>query len=267
MSAGRLYIDLLAFTPSDKPEGRLEERMMAFLESDSGSESLDAPEFDAINGSGTKADYLLDHRAIVAELKTVNAGPQTQMESRLKARFDQPGAPIAFGTLSVSAVIGSLHDSEAVSKMLVDLAGRAVRRHMRKADDQIASIKERLDLPDAAGLLILMNDSETLIDVSAIAYAIKSAFENPEGSFSHITNIWVAVESHKIAMPGGRKGFPILHVFKSFDNQPALDFMARTLEHWAHRHGGRIERLRHGGDWSVMQPIYEGEGPVLAPFR
>lgn len=267
MAVEKLYIDLLAFAAAEKPSVPLEARMMEFLEREPATESLDGAAFAQINGSQTKADYLLGGRRLIAELKTINADPQDRIEQGLKERFAQPDAPIVFGTLGISKVIEGLPDNQVLSKMMVDVAGRAVRRHLPKANDQIAAIKERLDLPDAGGLVILMNDAEPMIDASAIGYAIKSAFENVESGYPHITSVWVSVESHRIRMPGDRLGYPLLHVFKSLERQAELDFMARMLDAWARFNGSRIERLEHRGDWDVMRPVYDGPTPTLAPFE
>ena len=130
------------------------------------------------------------------------------------------------------------------------MAGRAVRRHLQKANEQIGAIKTRLNLPDAGGLLILMNEAEPMIDISAIGYTLKTAFETVDGAYPHITNVWAIVESHRIAMPGGRNGLPHLHVFKSLKRQAEVDFIERMLGAWGHYAGSRMERLDHRGDWT-----------------
>lgn len=266
MAVDHLYIDLLAFAARTKPGDRLESRMTAFLESERSTEPLDGAAFARINGSQTKADYLLGARGMVAELKTINGDPHDRMEQRLKARFSQPGAPIVFGTFGISKVIESMPDRDSINKMLVDVAGRAVRRHLQKANEQIAAIKARLGLPSAGGLVILMNDAESMIDAGAIGYAIKSAFQTVEGGYPHITNVWASIESHRIRMADERTGYPQLHIFKSLERQAELDFMARMLGAWGPANGSRLERIEHRGDWDVMRPIYDGPTPTMAPF-
>lgn len=266
MTTGHLYIDLLACAADAKPAASLEARVIDFLKGDHSTESLDGAAFDQINGSDAKADYLLGGRRIIAELKTLNASPRDRTEQRLKERFAKPDAPIVFGTVGVSQVIECLPDRESISKMMIDMAGRAVRRHLQKANEQIGAMKIRLKLPDAGGLLILMNEAEPMIDISAIGCTLKTAFETVDGAYPHITNVWAIVESHRIGMPGGRKGLPHLHVFRSLERQAELDFIARMLGAWGHHAGSRMERLDHRGDWSVMLPIYDGAPPTLEPF-
>lgn len=267
MATGKLYIDLLATAADGKPASSLEARVISFLEGDNSTEALDDAAFDQINGSETKADYLLNGRRMIAELKTFNASPLNRTEQRVKERFAKPDAPVVFGTVGVSKVIEGLPDREAISKMMIDMAGRAVRRHLQKANQQIGAIKTRLKMPDAGGLLILMNEAEPMIDISAIGYTLKTAFDTVEGAYPHITNVWAIVESHRIAMPGGRKGLPHLHVFKSLERQAELDFIGRMLGAWGHHASSCMERLEHRGDWSIMRPIYDDAPPTLELFN
>ena len=262
-----LYLDLLAFEPGGQPRTALEPRLTAFLESDDFTESLDGPAFAQLNGAGAKADYLLGARNLIAELKTINADPTCQMESRLKERLSQPGAPYVIGSIGISAVTRELSDGDEVNKMLVDMAGRAIRRHLRKANDQIGAIKDRLSLPKAGGLVILMNDSEPLIDAGAIAYSIKAAFDTVSGGFPHITYVWASIECHRVHMPGERVGFPQVMVIRTYDRERELDYMARMLSAWAVHNGGKIESIPHHGRWDAFASVYDGSAPVLSPYR
>lgn len=263
MTSASLYLDLLAYSFEGSHPERLEARLVRFLEADRFTEPLDGKAFAQVNGAQSKADYLLANRAIVAELKTINTDPQSRMEIRLKERFAKPDAPIVFGTLGISKVIEKLDDRDEISKKLIDMAGRAVRRHLKKANDQIAAIKDRLDLPNAGGLVILMNDVDQMTDISAIGYSIKSALETVDGGYPHITNIWVIVESHRIAMQSNRVGYPQLHVFRSLERQAEMAYLGRMLEAWGVFNGSRVERIMHKGNWDSMRPIYDGPTPTL----
>lgn len=111
-----------------------------------------------------------------------------------------------------------------------------------------------------------MNETEPMIDVSAIGYAVKTAFENVKGGYPRITNVWAIIESHRIAMPRERQGYPHLHIFKSLERQRELEYIWRMLDAWGDRNGSRMERLEHRGNWNAMRPIYDGPPPTLRPF-
>ena len=266
MDEPSLYIDFLAFSATQKPVGPLEQRIISFLESEPSSESLDSPTFANINGSQSKADYLLGGSCIVAELKTIDGDPTDRITRRLKERFAQPGAPLVYGTVGFSRVIEALPDKSMFSKIVADVMTRAVRRHLQKANQQIGAIKARLGLPHAGGLVILMNDSEPMIDAGMIGYSLKAALETVPEAYPHITNVWASIESHRVRMPGGRVGYPQIHLYKSFERQAELQYIAQMLPAWARVNGSKIERLAHRGDWDFLLPIFDGPTPRVSPF-
>jgi hypothetical protein len=266
MSAPEFFLTLFGFSAQTQPTERLEDRMNRFLQSEPTTESLDSEAFAQLIGAETKADYLLANRHFVAELKTINGNPKDRVEQRLKARFAQPGAPIVFGTLGLTRVLEGMSDRDQVLKVINDLSARSVRRHLQKSNTQIGAIKERLRLADAAGLTIIMNDSEPMIDAANIAYAIKNAFENVKGGYSHISYIWVSIERHRIRFPDGSECFPQLLITKSSKSGPELDFLGRMLWAWAHFNGARLQQMSHEGDWDTMAAIFSDPPPALALF-
>lgn len=267
MRAQDLRLFPFALAGIARPVEGLEARVKRFLEEQPGTECLDAAAFAQTNGSGFKADDLLDGRSIVADLKTLNGDPTERLEQRLKSRFAEPGSPIVCGTVGLSAVFEKMPDAQALSKMAVDLSGRSVRRHLLKADEQIAATKARLAVPEAAGLAIILNDGEPLIDACVMGYALRTAFlrENA-ASYPNIDFVWVSTEVHRIRLPGGALAFPQLLVSRTAGKSEALDFMGRMMAHWATFHGGRAHLLEHNGEWDVLTPVYDDGPPALNAF-
>lgn len=259
VAASDFYLTLFAVPATGPRGGGLEDRVKAFLESSPMTESLDDPKFADLIGSASKADYLLANRAFIAELKTLNGDPKDRVENRLRERFTQPGGPIVFGQVGLSQVVDSLDDSQAVYKAVLDLSSRAVRRHLQKSNEQIASTREGLSVGDAAGILILMNDGEPMIDAACIAYSVKAAVEAVESRYPEIKYILVIVESHRIRLSGGGEGYPLLLISRQTDI-PVEEgqFLGLMLDSWAKVHGAGLVRIRHHGDWSAMAPVYDG---------
>jgi len=261
------YLTLFAVPATGPRGGGLEDRVKAFIESSPMTDSLDEPEFADVIGSASKADYLLANQAIIAELKTFNGDPKDRVEDHLRKRLAQPGGPIVFGQLGLSQIVDSLDDSQAVYKAVLDLSSRAVRRHLQKSNEQIASTRKGLSLGEAAGMLILMNDSEPMIDAACIGYSIKAAIEAVESGYPEIKYILAIIESHRIRLPNGGEGYPLLLISRQTDI-PAQEsqFLGLMLDGWAKAHGAGLVRISHHGDWSAMDPIYDGGPPVLSPY-
>lgn len=240
--------------------------MKAFLENESTTASLDAPELAQKFGIREKADYLLSNGRLIAELKTINGDPKERIERRLKARFAEPGSPIVLGRFGLTPALEGLDDRTQLEKAVHDLSARSVRRHLQKANDQVQATKEVLDRPDAAGVAVLMNGAEKMIDIANIGYSIKIAMEVVTGGYAHLSYVWVSVEAHRIRMPNGELGFPELLIAKSIENVPEINFFARMLAAWAAFNGGQLEQIEHGGSWDTMQAVYDDGPPVLSLY-
>ena len=258
-----LNLALFAFASTARPTKPLEDRIKQFLDSHTTSESLDGAAFAQLNGSHAKADYLLGERSFVAELKTINGNPKDRVQQRLKDRFAQPGSPVAYGQVGLSQILKGLPDQDEMLKTINDLSARSVRRHLQKSNEQIGVTKARLSLSNAAGLAIIMNDSEPIIDASNIGYTIKSAIEAVDSGYPHIAYIWINIECHRIKMMEGIQGFPQLLVWKSNERAAELQFLFEMLSAWAYFNGSRLYRLDHKSDWNSMRPIFYGGPPIL----
>lgn len=245
----------------------LEDRVNAFLLQEPTNESLDDEQFDQANGSEKKADWLLGRRRIVAEMKTLNGDPLERVERRMQSRFQQPGAPIVFGTMSMGPVIDSLADRDEQLKIIHDLSARKVRSNLRTASDQINAIKERFKLDTAAGLAIILNETEQMIDAANIAYSIFKAFREHPEIYAHIDYVWASIESVRIKLPDGLAGYPQLLISRSHTPPQAhINYLARMVEAWALSNGSTIQAVPHRGDWDTMEPIYKNGPPTMSLF-
>jgi hypothetical protein len=260
-------IILFAHASDASPTERLEDRVKRFLEAEPSTESLDAEAFNEVNGSETKADYLLGRRSFVAELKTLNGDPLDRVERRVKERFSQPGSPLVYGTMGSSRVLDGLPDRDAVLRTIHDLSSRAVRRHLQKANEQVSATKERLNIPSAAGLAVLLNDSEPMIDAANIGYSVIRAAKDVPGGYPAIDFIWASIESTKIRLPDGRTGYPQLLICRErTPSENQLDFLVRMVGAWARFNGSVVEQINHRGDWETMAPVYDGQPPTMSLY-
>ncbi|MCS6625467.1 hypothetical protein N0B44_21375 [Roseibacterium beibuensis] len=268
MTVPEPLILLSGFAPTS-PENResLELRMKRFLEREPSTEPLDAPEFGKINGSESKADYLLARRKFVAELKTLNSNPFDRVEQRLRRRFAQPGSPILFGSMDIGKLLEGLSDQDELLKSIHGLIGRKVRSNLKKSSEQIAAIRSRFSIPEAAGLTILLNENEEMIDAATVGYSIINKFQEHPENYASIQYVWASIESVFIQLPDGRSGFPQVLVCKS--REPAaneVDFLLRMITAWAQFNGSEIVPIKHDGRWDALQPIYRGAPPTMSPF-
>lgn len=119
---------------------------------------------EALKGARFRnADYLLKGQEIIAELKTleVDTTPklQTYAEQIIKERS------IAFyGALPFNEVIQYQPDKDKLNERAFNLAIGPIERMVKEANRQIRDTKKALRLPRAAGLIILANAGNALLD-------------------------------------------------------------------------------------------------------
>lgn len=259
------YLNLFASSYAKLGSVNLENRVKQFLQHDPQCENLDEARFAKVFGSSEKADYLLADRVIVAELKTLNGSPLSRIAAKLKDRFSQPDAPVIYGSLGVNRALQHLSDGEEFGQRLVNLAGRAIRQHLRKANRQIASTKRLLGIDSASGLVILINESEPLIAASTIADAVRSTLESCD-DYPNISHVWSIIEAHKVALSSETAGFPQVYVLRSSCPDPEIEFVGRMVKAWGQFNGSETKRIHFNGDWSAFSPIYVGNPPTMEIF-
>ena len=262
-----LYLHLFGLRPNASSQSSLELRLKRFLDLEATSESLDAEKFCEAFGSRKRADYLLNNRKIIAELKTLNSPPTSRLSKRLRTWLSRPEAPIAFGQVGVAKVLDYFPDGELLKKEIFDLSGRAVRQSLQKADVQIASTKSCLSVDSSSGLLILMNESEPGIDIQTIALAIRSCILDKE-NYKNISYVMAIVESHKINVINKGKYFPLIFVTRA-ENIPESDgiFFESLVSYWALFNNSDVISIEHHGSWDALDPVFEDGPVVLDPFE
>lgn len=263
MENNTLHLNLLANAlPRSRCEG-LELRMHRFMRALPHSECLDDQKFSKVHGSGSKADYLLAGRSIVVELKTLNGNPLSRLATRLRERMSKPDAPIVYGTLGVNRVLEHLPDEQQLSSTLVNLAGRAVRKRVKEANRQIASIKERFNLDSAAGLVVIMNAGEPLINAGVVATAVQSVLDSGSAEYSHISHVWAVIEAHKVAIPGGQPSYPQLYILRSSSRPHDAEYVGRMTNAWGAFNHSKTHHIDHEGGWDAFRALHEGNIPTI----
>lgn len=141
----------------------LDEKFKNFVLSRKSNESIDA--LPNSHFKGQKADYLLDERTIIAEVKYLTEDRGVTLNDRLneKANSD-PTFPQFFGSVPVEEIINKHKDSDNFRRWVCDYTARTLDQIIRNANHQIRDTKEALGLSNSMGLLVLLNEGVQLYD-------------------------------------------------------------------------------------------------------
>lgn len=141
---------------------RLHERFCAFCEQYPDTENLDKLAKSFVLPSGTQVgDYLFAGRTIVCEIKTLVTETSEKLATFMSEHGIDP-ANLADGEHEIKELFLALDDGEAKYKKAITLATTPITDGLDEAENQIRDTKELFGLPDADGLVVILNDQVNL---------------------------------------------------------------------------------------------------------
>src|SRR4029453_19444881 len=96
-----------------RERGRLEERFLNFLAGVPGSERIDALGLPSHEGV-EYADFLLDGRRVVVEVKSLETDTALKVEEVLQKHKNRPEYPVFYGEWPLERVLAHLPDRDAI---------------------------------------------------------------------------------------------------------------------------------------------------------
>lgn len=210
----------------------LERRFLEFLASLPDAECLDSPSFKFPHAT-RRADFLLNHRQIVAEVKTVKNDPRPKVDRRINEHLERTGA-IVFGTISTRQMFKSEEESEKFHNKIVRDITRNTEEMCRSADDQIFQTKRELSI-SATGLLVILNESVVVLDPHVVAYrACEYLLKKPR----NVHYCLLVFESHEVLSSGDRQ-YQMLAISADHRglNPEIEDYISGLMRNWAEHNG------------------------------
>ncbi len=195
-----------------------------------------------------KADYFLRDRSVIVELKDLVDDREQLVRGVLADWHQRPGWPTTYRDFDIQDFL-KLHPQRA--EINRDLSGafvRSLENVVRDANAQIRSTRSTFALPDAQGVLFLVNDSVDLLDPKVVGTTLSHllARRDVDGSprFPHVESIVVFSTAHTVAGVDGSRHLVIQAVLP-----PGIDptkmhgsFEDLVMEQWAAFLGKPLER-------------------------
>lgn len=251
---------LVFVRPSNvKPTRSLAHRMKTFLLTGEGTECLDHKQFSVHHKAGKIADYLLWNRQFIAELKQIEGYPAARMTKLMNEALRQEPRIFIFGTVNMQRVLADRENGAEINEMMMSIGGRPVRKMLQQADLQIKDTRLKLQLSNAAGLAVVLIDEPQKIDAAVAANAVRVALQANEPAIREIDYVWVSIETHQVALPDGRLGYPELCIWRA-NRRSVMErhMMGEMIEAWAQFNDVEIENLDHTAGWQTLTPVGSG---------
>ncbi len=119
------------------------------------------------------ADYLIEN-LLVIELKTLKSNPENKVINFAQNKMDEinhaEGFPVFYGQHNFRKVAQILPDGEKLENKIDNLYFRQIEGVMKKANDQIKSTIDNLDMiPNSYGVLIIINEKADFYQPEVLA--------------------------------------------------------------------------------------------------
>ncbi len=222
-----------------RPDGQLEQRLLAFLEKRPGSENIENLPLTPAQKAAEKADFFLNDRAVVCEVKQLQADTKAKIDLLLEPVLADKNAPVFYGEWPLDKVLKHHPDGEQIRRKIFDAATSAVERFIRKANRQIRTTKDKFSLRCAGGVLVVVNDLVEILSPEVLAYRIGELLRKrtPTGQlqFSEIEGVWILSETHVVEVSLGRKAIPAI-IFAHQEDSVAAQLVESLTKEWAQAH-------------------------------
>lgn len=221
----------------------LEARFKRFLVSLPGSEEIDSMDIPQDSERRRKADFLLEGRKVIVELKTLVVDTSHKVNAGIEKHREREDFPVFYGAMDAHKVLSHLPDGELINRKMYGAITRSVEDAVRSAEEQISHTRHVLRLYDSVGVLVILNESIDILSPEVVGHRVSTVMRRARTGRSAVELLdfaWLFFESHSVGNPVNLTNFPSMLVkgnrsqefswFPSYHN----DLVAR----WASFNGG-----------------------------
>ena len=148
------------------------------------------------------ADYVFDKENVIVELKILQKDPliESELQNKIQSKFDKwinEGKLIIYGQVCVE----SKSLPEKMQWELLRIYSEPVRRVIKKANRQIRDTKDQLKMPNAQGLVIIVNDGNYSLEPEHFGFAAHQSLNTGYSSIHGASLVTVNMEAEKAGIP------------------------------------------------------------------
>jgi hypothetical protein len=225
-----------------RPDKSLEARFSRFLEGLPGAESIDQMSLPDDPIHRRKADFLLAHRQVIVELKSLTEDTSHKIEALAEKHRERKDWPLFYGRADVRKVLQNLPDGEAIYGKMINAIGRSIETVVRSAEEQVTHTKLVLNLPNAATLLVILNESIDVLDPYFVGHRVAQLMRRPRtgsSSSEKLDFVLLLFESHSMGLFQGRPTLPCMLITgETKDRFPWFSaFHHDLVRRWANANG------------------------------
>ncbi|WP_123631186.1 hypothetical protein [Salinisphaera orenii] len=252
-----------------KNETSLEARFKRFLITLDGTEDIDGRLSEQELKGGQRADYLLNDRAIVLELKSLEVDPAEKLQRKISEYESRSEFPVFYWESDLKEILRNFPDKERIKQKIDTAVLRSVQGVFEKADDQVDATKSALAIEQACGVLAILNESAKTLSPDLITAKASQMLlkKDSDGNirYRNIAYVLVISETHRVTGSNPRESLPIITLEgPTADEFISVDsFLSSLLEKWARFEGHQYVSMgeRENFDGMHFQERSEEKSP------
>jgi len=178
------------------------ELVVKFLEQRLQGERIDSLPLAPEHRSRKKADYVMFDRRAVVEVKSLVSDREQQFKrvmQKWQHCIDNFG--LFYGEVPLQRILRKNPYKDQINGELRAAVTSVLYDDFRDANHQIAGTKQSLNLPDALGVVVVVNETIDLLDPTILMYKVKQLLALERGGtrrFRHIHYAWVPTAAHAL---------------------------------------------------------------------
>lgn len=169
------------------------------------------------------ADYMFLERQIVCEIKTLNKDTKEKIDKIIEDMEDREDYPIFYGEWGVDKILKNLSNGEEIQRKMAESVTSPIEDKIKDANRQIRDTKRLFELPNAKGIVIIINESVDILDADLSKWRINRCLTKKSKSgtsrFESIDAVWFLDEAHQLLVRPGLKGPISLQILGPSDDE------------------------------------------------
>jgi hypothetical protein len=185
----------------------LRERFEMFIKTMRGFESIDELLKDVHLEGKKRADYLLWDRQIIVEQKILVNDPADKPQKFINQLINK-GRILAWGRVSTNRIFAGMPDGDQQKRRMFLSITKGLEASFADADKQTRDTREIFSIPDAIGVVVILNVSAPTLHPDLMRYGLSQVLikRTDDGSirYRHNDGVVIISEAHTDVSRRGR---------------------------------------------------------------
>jgi hypothetical protein len=227
----------------------LQQRFETFIRTVRGFESVDELLKDVHLEGKKRADYLLWDRQVIVEQKVLVEDPANKPQAFVNRLVNQ-GRILVYGRISSDRIFAGLPDGNEQKRRMFLSITKGLEAQFADADKQTRDTREIFLIPEAVGIVVILNLSAPTLHPDLIRYGLSHSLQmrRDDGSIRYPNNDGVIIisEAHTDSSGGGRASPCFASPTPHSKSEPVIRAFSESLmQGWAAFN--EVPLVRQGG--------------------